>query len=546
MSKRSDIISNSASPLMNLFRKGLLHGAGYDTDQLKERPLIAIANSHTELTTGHAHLDRLAAQGPRRRACGRWRVRRVQRAGAVRRRGDGPRRDALRAGAARPHRGHDRDARPVAAVRRGGVHRRLRQDQPGDDDGDGPARPAGAVPGRRARPDGRAQRARRAGLDRPRRPEARFPAAGQVCNVRHLWCLRDHGHGQHVPVPRGGVRHLPAGQQQHPGLARGQARRSARHGRAHRGHGPGRPQRPADVHAGRVPQCGGHRDVDRCLDQYRPAPAGHRPRRRGAFHAGGVRSGGPHSDAARGQPERPLRHPGSLGGGWHAGGAAAHRALPRHERDDRHRASAGPDDCGGDRAQRHGDSRRRGRVPQARRHHGAARQPRARHRHHQAGRRRGKHDAVPGSGRVLQLRGGRDQGGQRRPDQGRRRHRAALPGAPRCTRNAGDARRDAGAEDGRARQCRAGDGWPLLGRHVGPLRRPRLSRGHRWWADRVHRGRRPGRDRHPGTQAHAARRRCDAAERRKAWQPYERPVPHGFMRRYRKHVRPASEGAVLD
>ena len=58
--KRSDIISNSASPLMNTFRKGLLHGAGFDTDKLKTRPLIAIANSHTELTTGHSHLDRLA------------------------------------------------------------------------------------------------------------------------------------------------------------------------------------------------------------------------------------------------------------------------------------------------------------------------------------------------------------------------------------------------------------------------------------------------------------------------------------------------------
>jgi dihydroxy-acid dehydratase len=60
MTKRSDILSNSPSLLMNLFRKGLLHGAGYDTDKLKSRPLIAIANSHTELTTGHAHLDRLA------------------------------------------------------------------------------------------------------------------------------------------------------------------------------------------------------------------------------------------------------------------------------------------------------------------------------------------------------------------------------------------------------------------------------------------------------------------------------------------------------
>lgn len=60
MTKRSDIISGSASPVMNMFRKGLLHGAGYSTDRIKTRPLIAIANSHTELTTGHAHLDRLA------------------------------------------------------------------------------------------------------------------------------------------------------------------------------------------------------------------------------------------------------------------------------------------------------------------------------------------------------------------------------------------------------------------------------------------------------------------------------------------------------
>jgi dihydroxy-acid dehydratase len=59
-SKRSDIISRSPSVMMNLFRRGLLHGAGFDTDKLRTRPLIAIANSHTEFTTGHAHLDRLA------------------------------------------------------------------------------------------------------------------------------------------------------------------------------------------------------------------------------------------------------------------------------------------------------------------------------------------------------------------------------------------------------------------------------------------------------------------------------------------------------
>ncbi|MEB2349772.1 MAG: dihydroxy-acid dehydratase [Comamonadaceae bacterium] len=58
--KNSDILTNSASEVMNRARRGLLHGAGYDTERLKKRPLIAIANSHTELTTGHSHLDRLA------------------------------------------------------------------------------------------------------------------------------------------------------------------------------------------------------------------------------------------------------------------------------------------------------------------------------------------------------------------------------------------------------------------------------------------------------------------------------------------------------
>jgi dihydroxy-acid dehydratase len=36
------------------------------------------------------------------------------------------------------------------------------------------------------------------------------------------------------------------------------------------------------------------------------------------------------------------------------------------------------------------------------------------------------------------------------------------------------------------------------------------------------------------------------ARRKAAWRPYEREVPHGFMRRYRKHVRPACEGAIID
>ena len=50
--KNGDIIHSSASIAMNLYRKGLMHGAGYNTDRLKERPLIAIANFHSEMTTG--------------------------------------------------------------------------------------------------------------------------------------------------------------------------------------------------------------------------------------------------------------------------------------------------------------------------------------------------------------------------------------------------------------------------------------------------------------------------------------------------------------
>ncbi|WP_116365486.1 dihydroxy-acid dehydratase [Parahaliea mediterranea] len=57
--KNSDIIHSSGNSLMNQFRNGLMKGAGYDTNELKKKPLIAIANSFTEMTAGHNHLDRL-------------------------------------------------------------------------------------------------------------------------------------------------------------------------------------------------------------------------------------------------------------------------------------------------------------------------------------------------------------------------------------------------------------------------------------------------------------------------------------------------------
>ncbi len=58
--KNSDVISSSPNALLNQFRGGLMKGAGYDASTLKKKPLIAIANSHTEMTAGHNHLGRLA------------------------------------------------------------------------------------------------------------------------------------------------------------------------------------------------------------------------------------------------------------------------------------------------------------------------------------------------------------------------------------------------------------------------------------------------------------------------------------------------------
>ncbi len=43
-------------PLMGVVRTSIMKGTGLDTAQLGKKPLIAVANSHTELTTGHSHL----------------------------------------------------------------------------------------------------------------------------------------------------------------------------------------------------------------------------------------------------------------------------------------------------------------------------------------------------------------------------------------------------------------------------------------------------------------------------------------------------------
>jgi len=45
---------------ISVVRKSLFQGTGADMEELKEKPMIGIANSFTEINPGHAHLDRVA------------------------------------------------------------------------------------------------------------------------------------------------------------------------------------------------------------------------------------------------------------------------------------------------------------------------------------------------------------------------------------------------------------------------------------------------------------------------------------------------------
>lgn len=46
-------------PLMGVVRTSIMKGTGMNTGDLGKKPLIAVANSHSELTTGHSHLSSL-------------------------------------------------------------------------------------------------------------------------------------------------------------------------------------------------------------------------------------------------------------------------------------------------------------------------------------------------------------------------------------------------------------------------------------------------------------------------------------------------------
>jgi dihydroxy-acid dehydratase len=54
-----NMIAMEESPLTGVIRTTIQKGTGIDSDALAHKPLIAIANSHTEGTTGHSHLNQL-------------------------------------------------------------------------------------------------------------------------------------------------------------------------------------------------------------------------------------------------------------------------------------------------------------------------------------------------------------------------------------------------------------------------------------------------------------------------------------------------------
>jgi len=57
---KSRLIYEDQDVPIGIIRASIMKGLGVDIDEMRQKPMIAIANSHTELNTGHAHLSLLA------------------------------------------------------------------------------------------------------------------------------------------------------------------------------------------------------------------------------------------------------------------------------------------------------------------------------------------------------------------------------------------------------------------------------------------------------------------------------------------------------
>lgn len=57
--KSSDIFNDADFPI-SIVRKTIFQGTGTDMEEAKDKPLIAIASSQTDINPGHMHLSNLA------------------------------------------------------------------------------------------------------------------------------------------------------------------------------------------------------------------------------------------------------------------------------------------------------------------------------------------------------------------------------------------------------------------------------------------------------------------------------------------------------
>ena len=508
--KRSDIISNSASPMMNLFRKGLLHGAGFDTDKLKTRPLIAIANSHTELTTGHAHLDRLArkvhdgilAAGGE---CAEFNV------------------PAPCDGVAMAHDG----MRYVLAQRdliADGIETHVRS-QPYD----GMVVIAGCD---KINP---AMMMAAARLDLPAIYLSAGPGQMDIRNAAGQRGSIDHGdYGDDPQLLAKTATCSTCGACEIMGTANSFQCLAEVFGLCL----PGSSNIPG-WHSDKLDAA--RRTGERIVEMVKEGlnarqmftPAAFTNAVRMAMAIGASTNTALHLPAIAHAAEVPMsmadfeaaadvptllaispNGPYGVQDLWAAGGMPA--VLKQMERflDTSCMTVTGKPlkacDRRGARDRRQGDSARGARVPVERRNHGTARKSRARHRHHQAGRRRPLDAAVQGPRGVLQLRGGGVARHRDGPDPAGRHRGVAIPRPARRTRHAGNARRHHGVEDEGPQDDGAGHRRPLFGRNLRTLRRARVPGSERRRADCTDRGRRPRRDRHSGPLPDAARGRGHA------------------------------------
>ena len=358
----SDVVKKgpARAPARAMLRATGLSGADI------ERPLVAVANTWTEVTPCNLHLRAPRDEGEGGDPGGGGDPDRVQHDRHLRRDLDGDRRDARLARLARGDRRLDRAVRQRALLRRRRGHLGLRQDDPGDGDGDRAPRPsrggalrrldpARELPRHRHHDPGRLRgRGRLLGRQDERERAARHRGAGLPRRrvVRRAVHGQHDGDGSHVP------RDLADGGERRPRHRSAQGRRGVRLRPAGDGAPEGGADAATDPDPGRLRERDRFRGRDRRLDECRPPPPRDRARGGRPARAGRLRRDlRPDADPRRPEAGGPVHGRGHGARGRRPPrGEAAGRRGPSHGRPHGH----GPDDL------RRGEERRR--DPRAGRH----------------------------------------------------------------------------------------------------------------------------------------------------------------------------------